>query len=150
MKLMRTLVAPLAAAALMVGCTELTLGPNATNEEIADALVGSWTATSMVVSNDANPSETVDLLAEGVSFTLTMTAEGAYTGNFSSPGENESFSGTYVVNGFSLTLSEEGDDDEILAFTLADGLLILTMDESWDFDEDGTDEDATMVVQLRQ
>ncbi len=153
MKLLRTLVAPLLAVTFMVGCSDSTdpdpIGPESTPEEIAAALAGSWNATSFVFTNVANSSETFDLIANGGSFSLTITADGQFSGTFTGPGENETFSGTYVAQGTNLILTDDLEpDSETVSFTLSGNTLTIDSDDVFDFDEDGVDELATSTIVL--
>lgn len=156
MKLLRTLVAPLLAVTFMVGCSDSIgsdpIGPESTPEEIAAALNGTWNATSFVFTNVANTSETFDLIANGGSFSLTITADGQFTGTLTSPGENETFSGTYVAQGTNLILTDamEPNDPETVSFTLSGNTLTIDSDDVFDFDDDGVDEPATSRLVLQR
>ncbi len=151
MKLLRTLVAPLLAVTFVVGCDD-SIGPDSTPEEIAAALAGTWSATSFVFTSKANSADTYDLIGEGGSFSLTITADGSYSGSFTGAGENETFSGTYVAQGTNLILTDDQDPTpDPVAFTLSGNTLtIIDDDEEFDFDDDGFDEPATLTIVLER
>ena len=139
MKLLRTLIAPLLAVTFVAGCGESTPG------EVAEALAGTWNATSVVFTNKANSSETFDQLAGGGSVTITFTAAGGFSGSFTELG------GTFVVQGTNLIVTNTGESDpHPVAFTLSGNTLTLTVDDEFDFDDDGVDESASMAIVLQR
>jgi hypothetical protein len=137
MKLLRTLIVPLLAVIFVAGCGD------STREEVAEALAGTWNATSVVVTNKANSSETSDLLAGGESVNITFTVAGGFSGSFTDLG------GTFVVEGTNLIITNTGKSDlETIAFTLSDNTL--TVDDEFDFDDDGVDESASLIIVLQK
>ncbi len=139
MKLLRTLIAPLLAVIFVAGCGD------STREEVAEALAGTWNATSVVFTNKANSSETFDLLAAGESANITFTAAGGFSGSFTDLG------GTFVVEGTNLIITNTGESDpETVAFTLSGNTLTLTVDDEFDFDDDGVDESASLIIVLQK
>ena len=150
MKLLRTLIAPLLAVTFVVGCGDSN-GPDSTSEEIVDALVGTWNATSIVFTNKANSSETFDLIGNGGSLSITFTSNGQFSGSSTSPEGTESLSGTFVVQGTNLITTDTGESEsETIAFTLSGNTLTLTLDDEFDFDDDGFDEPATLTITLQR
>ena len=81
-------ISTLAALILMSACTE----GEGTGVE-PDHLAGTWTSTSFVLTSVANPSMSMDLVAEeGAALTLVLGADGTYSFTFVSnvePTENE-------------------------------------------------------------
>ena len=140
MKLLRTLIAPLLAVTFVAGCGD------STPEEVAEALAGTWNATSVVFTNKANSSETFDLLAGGGSVNITFTAAGGFSGSFTDLG------GTFVVQGTNLIIPNTGESDpDTVAFTLSGNTLTLTVDDDeFDFDDDGVDESASLAIVLQR
>ncbi len=141
MKLLRTLIAPLLAVTFVVGCGD------STPEEVAEALAGTWNATSVVFTNKANSSETFDPLAGGgsVNTTTTFTADGRFSGSSTELG------GTFVVQGTNLIFTNPGKSDpDTVAFTLSGNTLTLTVDDEFDFDDDGVDESASLAIVLQR
>ena len=150
MKLLRTLIAPLLAVTFLAGCGD-SIGADSTPEEVANALAGTWNATSFVFTNDANSSETFDLLADGGSFSITFTAAGGFSGSSTFEGVTDTFSGTYVVQGTNLITTDTGEfESETVTFTLSGNTLTLTLDDEFDFDDNGFDEPATLVIVLQK
>lgn len=139
MKLLRTLIVPLLAVTFVAGCGD------STPEEVAEALAGTWNATSVVFTNKANSSETFDLLAAGESVNVTFTAAGEFSGSFTDVG------GTFVVEGTNLIITNTGKNDpHAVAFTLSGNTLTLTVDDEFDFDDDGVDESASLIIVLQK
>ena len=148
MKLLRTLVAPLLAVTVVAGCGDSN-GPG--TEATINALAGTWNATSLVFTNNANSSETFDLIADGGSFSITFTAAGGFSGSSTFEGDTDTFSGTFEVQGSNLIISETGESGpETIAFTLSGNTLTLTLDDEFDFDDDGFDEPATLTITLQR
>ena len=136
-KLLRTLIAPLLAVTFLAGCGD------STPEEVAEALAGNWNATSAVFTNKANSSETFDLLAGGESVNIAFTAAGGFSGSFTEVG------GTFVVQGTNLIITNTGESDpKTVAFTLSGNTL--TVDDEFDFDDDGVDESASLIIVLQK
>ncbi len=150
MKPLRTLIAPLLAVTFVVGCGD-SIGADSTPEEVAEALAGTWNATSFVFTNDANSSETFDLLADGGSFSVTFTTGGQFSGSSTLGGGTETLSGTYVVQGTNLIITDTGEtESETIAFTLSGNTLTLTQDDEYDFNDDDVDVSATLVIVLQR
>ena len=150
MKLLRKL-APLLAVTFVASCSDdFVSGADSTPEEVVDALVGTWNATSFVFTNKANSSETFDLLADGGSFSITFTATRGFSGSSTFEGATDTFSGTYIVQGTNLITSETGESDETVAFTLSGNTLTLTLDDEFDFNDDDVDEPATLSIVLQR
>ncbi|MCZ6916815.1 MAG: lipocalin family protein [Gemmatimonadetes bacterium] len=146
MKALRTLTAAMLTVAV-IGCSDAT-----TVEDVAD-LVGTWNAASFLFVSDADPNVTFELIAEGGSFTLVIAADGSYTGNFAMGTEVETFSGTITISGSNLVITDDLDpeDTSTVAFELNGNTLTMTdSDESFDFDDDGVEEDADSVMVLER
>ena len=100
---LRHLTTSAVALILMAACTDATgVGVE------PDDLAGTWASTSLVLTSVANPSTTMDLVAEeGAAVTLVLGADGTYTFTFTStvePTENET--GTYTVLGNTMTVTQ--------------------------------------------
>ena len=107
-------------------------------------LVGTWEATEIVFTNSANTSESVDVIDLGASLTGTINSAGTVSTVFDDgQGGTDSDSGTLSVDGSTLTVG--GDT---FAAERSGNVLILTGEDQWDFDEDGTDEPATLTIRL--
>lgn len=107
-------------------------------------LVGTWEATEIVFTNSANTSESVDVIDLGASLTVTINSAGTVSTVFDDgQGGTDSDSGTLSVDGSTLTVG--GDT---FAAERSGNVLILTGEDQWDFDEDGTDDPATLTIRL--
>ena len=115
-----------------------------------DDLAGIWTAQSMVLTNTADATQTVDYMALGASTTLTFAADATYTWIFTDPGlAAETRTGSYSVVGTTLTLSESGTGSpEPFAAVRAGNTLTLTGVDTYDFDSDTVEEAATLTIVL--
>lgn len=131
-------------AALLSGCG----GEDPSGPSVAD-LVGSWTATSDTHTNNANSSETFDMVAGGGSVDFTMLAGGGTRtwvefGTFS-----DEWDAAVSVSGSTLTSDpvESGRPTRVWLFTLVGGVLTMTRtDSEWDFTQTGATPVSTTEV----
>ena len=132
-------------------------------------LIGTWTTTGATLEftidgqdlvqffadilglSDTEAQEFADLFqqgfSEGFEGTFTFNSDGTYTANFDGVAQ----SGEWTLSGDTLTLSPVGDDPVSLTIiTLNSSSLVvqLTETESADFDDDGTNEELSIVVEL--
>ncbi len=120
---------------------------DATGLEPAD-LQGTWVANSMVFTSTADPTLTVDLIAEGATLELQLAADGMFLWTLtelgSAPATN---TGAYLAVGTTLTLAGVGSP---VQFTITrDGNnMTLTANDEYDFDEDSVDEAASLRITL--
>ncbi|MFO7894578.1 MAG: Ig-like domain-containing protein [Longimicrobiales bacterium] len=111
-------------------------------------LVGTWVADSYVLTNVADTTQTVDLIDEGLSLAVTFTIEASYTSTFiDASGAEEVTSGMYFAAGGYLWLLEP-DYVSFLELTYTATTATAVGSDSYDFDDDGVDEAATMEVHL--
>ena len=109
-------------------------------------LVGTWEATEIVFTSTADPSESVDAVDFGVSLTVTITSDGTVTSVFDDgQGGTDTDSGTLSVDGSTLTIGSDSFEAE-----RSGDVLTLTGAVGFDFDEDGSDDPATVVVRLER
>lgn len=134
------------ALGLALGCGEDEGGIT-----VAD-LVGTWTATKFEFTNRANPAQKIDLVPFGLSFTLVVAPGGRYTMTMSFPGQpGEVEQGVVSVAGDSICVDPDGPEgQECMAFTLAGDTLTVTGDGEFDFNGDGVDDPAVMLLVLRR
>lgn len=129
-------------AALSIGCSDST-GP----AEPAD-LVGTWNASAFVFTNSADAAQSVDVIALGMSLSLTFT-ETTMSWVINFPGEDqEVFTGTYSITGNQITFSDPIDGDETFTQSLDGNILTLTSSDTFDFNDDGQETAATTVMTL--
>lgn len=122
-----------------------------------DQLLGSWTAESFTFTGVADTAgadtSTVDLVAEGGSFSITLfqTATFQYTQTVADgEGGTSTSQGTgdfAALQGFIWLMETDGVDFGRYTFE-GDVLVIDIPDAAWDFDGDGTDDDATLEIRL--
>ncbi len=133
--------------AVAVGCSD---SGNSTGPASPSEFVGDWLASSYVLTNIANTSQSEDLIGMGMTLSLTFT-ETSYSGTADFLDEvPEEFSGTYAIDGNQLTLNETGElEPDTMTYTLSGNTMTLTGDdEHYDFDENGQEDPATFVMVL--
>lgn len=111
----------------------------------AEDLEGTWNATQIVYTNQANASESVDIVPLGGSFTMTVTSDGSVSTVFDDgEGSTNSNSGTFSSTQATLTVAGE----VFQAVRSGDQLTLTNSDSAYDFDDDGSDDPATLVIRL--
>ena len=108
---LRHLITSALALILMSACTDGLVDVN------VDEIVGTWNATSMVFTSDTDSDVFVDLIAEGATLTVVLSAEGTYSLLITEfEGQPVDEGGTYSVDGAILSLDpiefEENDSFE--------------------------------------
>ena len=143
---LRHLTTPALALILMSACSDDGTGVD------PDDLAGTWTATSIVFTSVADPTVSVDLVAEEqAGLTFTFGDDDTYTLVFTFPGEEiENETGTYVVSGSTLTLSPSDQEESDNFAIVRDGnsLTLTANEEDFAFDDEADEEPATLVVML--
>lgn len=111
-------------------------------------LEGVWDATVYVFTNQANTSETVDIVAvDQASMVLTVQANGTTSSVFDDgQGGTSSDSGTFTAEGDMLTLG----GITFQASLSGDRLTLTNDDAQFDFDDNGSDEPATARITLQR
>lgn len=127
---------------LLVALSSCSDDDNPTNSGIS--IQGTWDVTEYKYISQADPTVTFDFLTEfGASFTMTVSENGAYTMSGTVQGVPFSFSGNFSED-------SNGDisaDDPNTTVTVTNNTItMVSTDESWDFNEDGTDEPANLRV----
>lgn len=136
----------LAAIALLSVTTLAACSDDATGPSGTPSLVGTWAATAIVASPVANPSETMDLYAEGFRLTFTFASNGNYTIVSSFPGEQpDNNAGTYTQSGSTLTLTESGVGGDVTEVTVTVNGSTATFVVN-DQDLDGSPADLTVTL----
>ncbi len=117
-------------------------------------ITGTWNASSVVFTNLANPSQKSDLIADADgTLTITFSANGDFSITLTVPPDQpETDVGTVEVRGDTLTLAEsgQGSPTDFIASLSGNTLTLTTDDEEFDFDDDGTDEPASLRVVLQR
>ena len=96
---------------------------------------------------------TIERISQDGWFTLTINADGTWSEEGFFPGDppkTESGNGTYVIQGSNIILTEDDDPETFTwGFVLSGNTLTLTSsDETFDFDDDGVEEAATLEMIL--
>ncbi len=132
---------------LAVGLATIACG-DATGVDPED-LVGTWSAFTAIATNPADPSETADLVAQGVSLTFVIEADGRIETIVEIQDIIDRDVGTLTVTDGEFTLVIEGRPltgtisrrDDTLTIDIITGM-------EWDFGDDGLDEPATMFLEM--
>lgn len=139
-----TLLVALAAAA----CGD---GDGGTAPELRP-LVGTWTATTWVVTNTANPDDSIRLIddGEGAALTLEIAPDGGATLTIQVLGTTQTTTGTARTEGEELVLQPSDPDREPdrFVYTLAGDTLTLEGEIAFDFNQDLSPETATTRIVL--
>lgn len=127
-------------------------GPPEEPSEPLGELVGTWEATSMVLTARSDPDVSLDLVQDpGVNgrFTLVIRSDGSYRATLTAFGqESPPETGTVTRSGDSLRFDPDGGPEDAVAWSLSDGVLVLDGESTFDFNDDGTDEEARLHVEL--
>lgn len=118
-----------------------------------EELEGEWSATEFDLVRQSPPALSVDVLALGGTFSLTIAPDARHTLFVSLPdGTSTSQAGPAVVQGRRLFLVDEGESEDLLfEFTLSGDSLTLTTDDlEYDFSGDGTAEPARGALVLER
>ena len=146
MKIVRKLVLIGAVGGLGAGCSDST-----GSSDLPD-IVGSWHATTAVVTSVANPATSANLIALGATFQIVFNANLTYSSTVNFPGEPVDIStGTYVVTATQLTVhNDQSSGGDIITFSLSlsGGTLTLTGGTPFSFDFGAGDVPATFNLTL--
>ncbi len=114
-----------------------------------DDIAGTWTATMMLFTEVAAPNDEVDLVVdEGAVLTLVLSADETYTFTFVLDPENENETGTYTTTSTTITITPTGGTDETFGLVRDEDVMTLTGDDTFDFNDDGTETAAALVITL--
>jgi hypothetical protein len=128
------------------GCGEDVAGP----KKGLDPLVGAWRAQSLVMTHKTTPGISVDLVEQGATFTLSILSTGQYSASLAAFGQSNTEVGTVTVSGNQVTITPTSPAGPPLVATyrFQGSLLILDGDSEFDFNLDGTPEDAFAHIEL--
>jgi hypothetical protein len=122
----------------------------ATGTTVAD-LVGTWEATEFRFVSSPLPTDTIDAIAEGGGFSVTLAADGRYSLALTMPGElPEDRNGVLIVSGDMLYMIDVAQPEEFTAFEFGlDGETItLRGEDSIDFDDPPDSVNDPAVVEM--
>ena len=134
------IVAVLAALAVSACSGKDSTGPD---PELAP-FVGDWKAVSMVLTSQANPEVSGDIITLGAAFALHIQESGQYTAILLFQGQSDTEIGTIEVSGSTITLHRTypsvSTDAGVYSFN--GDHLIIDGTTDFDFNQDGTPEPA--------
>jgi hypothetical protein len=111
-------------------------------------LVGTWQATELTLTNQANPGTSVDLIEQGATFTLSILATGQYSASLVIFGQANQEVGTVSVSGNQITITPNVGSSTTGTWTLQGNTVIVDGDTEFDFNFDGISEAATVHMEL--
>ncbi len=124
-----------------------------TSTESNDAVapfVGDWTAVSLVLTSQANPQISPDLIVLGATFTIHVEPSGQYTAILLYSGQSQTEIGNVEVSGETVTLRRTYPSASTTAgvYSFNGDHLILDGETEFDFNQDGTPEQALVHFDL--
>lgn len=156
MKSVRTFAVLAVLLVSMVGCSGSTDPDELTIADIA----GTWVSTSFVYIADGNPTLQVDLVDEGGSVTMVISAGGAFTGTTDYPplSMNLVLTGQMTLSDGTLTQDFDAEGLPTLIWTLTvngdDSMTMTGAQGPWDFTPDNEIDDTVnadiVAVVVRQ
>jgi len=157
LRLPRLAVLVLALAAIPA-CSSSSSGVTDTDPPDDDSeplgeLVGTWEATSMVLTAVDNPEVSEDLVQNeeiGGSFTMVLRSTGHYQATLTAFNSTEVETGTVSRSGNTLTFTPDGGFPDAVEWSLSDGVLTLDGDTTFDFGQDDLIEEATLHIELER
>lgn len=136
----------------LLGCDKL-LNPLTSDDvggTVPSGIVGTWVATSFLLVNKADTTQTVDLIQIGGFFSVTIDSNGNY-GAVSFFGQEESEAGTIKISGNLLIITKTGETPDTSSFTLSGNVMVVTNEkEAYDFDGNDVEEPARTVIILHK
>lgn len=130
------------------GCSDST-DPGV--DEALAFLVGTWDAESFVVTNPVDPTQSVDIVAAGSSFLLTVEPSGRYQASLSLLTTTSTVFGRLELDGNRITLFQEfptEDTQEGTLEQLSQDRIRLSAETAFDFDQDGVPDPADFTAEL--
>lgn len=131
---------------LLLSCSDGGSGPG--NE--LEPLLGSWKATSLVMTNQANPEISLDLLEQGAEFVLSILSTGQYSASLTAFGLTHTEVGTVEVSANQVTIAPTSPVGPALnaTWSIQGGSLVLDGESSFDFNQDGEEEPSLAHIVL--
>lgn len=111
-------------------------------------LVGTWQATELTLTNQANPETSVDLIEQGATFTLSILATGQYSASLVIFGQANQEVGTVSVSGNRITIAPNGGSSTTGTWVLQGNTVTVDGDTEFDFNFDGIPEAASVHMEL--
>jgi hypothetical protein len=109
--------------------------------------VGDWAADTLILTSQADPQTSLDLVALGATFTLNVQPSGQYTAILIYSGQTNTEFGKLEVSGQTLTLHPTGSTPATAGtYSFNGDHLVLDGDTEFDFNLDGTNEPALVHI----
>jgi len=104
----------------------------------------------MVLTSTANPTISLDLIEEGATFTLSILSTGQYSAVLSILGQSNTEVGKVEVSGntISITPTSPSGPPLVATFSFVGEILVLDGSSEFDFNMDGTPEEALAHIEL--
>ena len=121
----------------VIGSIGAGCGSDSTGANGLPNIVGTWHASSAVVTSVANPATSSNLIALGASLQVVFNANLTYTSTVTIPGQAADVSnGTYVETATTLSLHDAVNPADVVTFSLAvnGAALVLTGGSPFTFD----------------
>ena len=130
----------------LLACSDSGMGPK---KELAP-FVGKWQAQSLVLTNAANPSVSIDLVQEGATFTLSVLSTGAYSASLVVLGQSNTELGTIEVSGNQVTITPTSPPGPPIVGTFAfrNRMLILDGESEYNFNQGEAPVKALVHIEL--
>jgi len=131
----------------LAGCSSSGTGPS--NKEL-EPLVGKWRASTLLLTNLANPDVSIDLVESGATFTISILSTGEYSATLAAFGQSNNEIGTVEVSGNQVTITPTSPEGPplVATFGFQGGTLVLDGTSEYDFNQDGTPETAQAHIEL--
>jgi hypothetical protein len=126
-------------------------GSDATGPDPAIApFVGDWNATSLILTSQANPEVSPDLITLGATFSLNVQESGQYTAILLYASQAQTEIGHVTVSGSAVTLHREFPSAGTTAgvYEFQGNRLVLDGETEFDFNLDGTPEPALVHLEF--
>lgn len=130
------------------GCSDST--DPGVQEDLA-FLVGSWDAESFVVTNRADPTQSVDIVATGSSFLFSVEPSGRYQASLTVLGATSTVFGRLELDGEQITIFQEFPTEDTQNGTLerlSQDRVRLSAETGFDFDQDGILDPSDFTAEL--
>ena len=139
-------------ALLIISSCDSSSSPNEEAEiVINEGLIGGWKGTYFEYTHQNAPFQSVDLALYGVSHTMIVSEDSIYTANTSFLGQESIEIGSISIHNNEFTFTPQNDSSRTGIFTMDSLKLHIQIDDDhFDFDQDGIDEPATLIVDLEK
>jgi hypothetical protein len=143
----------IAAVIFCLGCggSDDPSGPETDGSSPAGFMVGSWIASSLVLTNKANPEQSDDIVVQfDAVFTLGVQESGRYLAILSGFGQSSSESGRLTVSGGILTMRRElpSPSTSVSEISQQGTDVVIDGDTDFDFNQDGILEPSVLHMVL--